>query len=127
MSAATASAAPAFPVDRDQRQPDGSTVTLRPWGDESAGGWETRDNFRVDPTGRWDFAVLDTLTGKLRPSGIEVGKGTPPAPPRLLPTTPTRIRPGAQAGGGVFGGIGSIGFVPVAASGGAPAWAGTTT
>ena len=39
MTAATASAAPAYPVDREQRQPDGSSVTLRPWGDESAGGW----------------------------------------------------------------------------------------
>src|SRR5207237_8822690 len=59
--------------------------------------------------------------------GIQGGNGTRPAPPRLLPTTPTRTPPVAQAGGGVFGGIGSTGFVPVAASGGAPAWAGTTT
>jgi hypothetical protein len=76
MSAATASAAPAFPVDREQRQPDGSIVTLRPWGDESAGGWETRDGFRVvrgEPTSRWDFAILDNLTGKLKASVIQVG------------------------------------------------------
>src|SRR5262249_45911241 len=127
LGATTASAAPAFPVEREQRQPDGSTVALRPWGDEHAGGLETRDGFRVirdETTNRWEFALVDSITGKFRPSGVEVGKGTPPAPPRLVPTTPNRVRNAAQSSTGVFGGIGSIGLVPLAASTGSPAWAG---
>jgi hypothetical protein len=70
----------------------------------SLGVVETSDSLPVveaDATNRWDFAILDTIRHGLRGSNIQVGKGQPPAPPRLRRTVKShakRVASGSQPG-----------------------------
>ncbi len=75
----SASAAPAAPVDVILTQPDGTTVPVRPFGDEWANGYETHDGYVVVPdraSGYWHYAEHDA-NQRFVPSGKRPGRDDP--------------------------------------------------
>lgn len=70
LAAARILAAPAAPAPATDRQPDGSTITLRGFGDERYNVTEDADGYTVVRAGGWwEYATLDE-TGAFAPSGI---------------------------------------------------------
>lgn len=112
-------AAPAAPnVIKSFRQPDGSSLKLRLWGDEFINGWETLSGMTVVRShGQWQFALLNQR-GDLKPSGIAAGRGLPPTRLHLRPTEDAFNRARAAKGAPALG-------QPYAAA--PPAWAGADT
>jgi M6 family metalloprotease-like protein len=83
-----AHANPASNEERTVTQPDGAVLHLRLWGDEFVHGWQTLDGFTVvknSSSGYWEYTVRD-VSGNLAPSGVVVGKGSPPVPAHLYPS-----------------------------------------
>ena len=82
-----AAAAPAAPVVRELRQPDGHGFAARQWGDEHGHGWETTDGFSVvadRASGFWEYAIPGAH-GRLVASGHRPGEQPPPGPRHLRP------------------------------------------
>jgi M6 family metalloprotease-like protein len=79
LSVATALAGPAAPMTVTLTQPDGTTFTAAPYGDEWANGMETVDGFTIvldETSGYWCFAMLDD-EGQLIPSSLRAGIDEP--------------------------------------------------
>lgn len=77
LSAAWALAVPASPQPVTVRQPDGSAVTVRGYGDERYNVAETADGYTVVRNGGWwEYAELDDA-GAFVPSGIRAGDDGP--------------------------------------------------
>ena len=117
----TAEAAPAYPAIQVLVQPDGTSFTVRLWGDEFANGWETTNTRHTvirHPSRRsWVYAVRDSQ-GRLAASEAVVGVDAPPVGPRVRPSRAyvESVRASRRAP--------SLGE-PIAAT--APPWAGTGT
>src|SRR4051794_41152778 len=72
--AAPARAVPADPDARfELRQPDGTAVTVRPWGDEFVNGVETLDGYTLLRDGDWWEYARATPGDGLEPSGLRAG------------------------------------------------------
>ncbi len=69
---------PAMPGLRTVKQPDGTEIKLRLWGDEWLHGYETPDGYTVvkDSNGYYVYAVRDK-SGNLMPSKVKVGQAPP--------------------------------------------------
>lgn len=68
------SAAPAAPIEIQISQPDGTTFTVRQWGDEWQNGLETVEGYTIlqGDDGWWSYAALDSfgnLSPVLKPGG----------------------------------------------------------
>jgi M6 family metalloprotease-like protein len=78
---ASASAAPAAPVEVTLEQPGGRTFAAKPWGDEWTNGFETLEGFTVvrsRESGAWEYAVKGPKGG-LRASGQSATLEDPPS------------------------------------------------
>lgn len=89
----------AFPGIHTLRQPDGLEFKAKLWGDEWVNGWETLEGYTIlkdEESGKWVYAQLDPLTGKLIPTSLVVEKDLPlPSSFKLRPLREVikRIRP----------------------------------
>ncbi len=78
---------PGVPVDpfaHQVRQPDGTRITIRAWGDSETNGYETTRGYAVtkDDRGVWRYAVRTDAAGRPVASSLEVGRAAPPAAAR---------------------------------------------
>jgi len=120
-TAVIASASPAAPnTIHAFKQPNGTALKLRLWGDEFVHGWETLDGYSVQRDGHdgfWKYARRN-LRGLLVPSHRVVGIGATPLRVHLRPTSAAinaiRVREGARP----------LGVATLAT---APPWAGSDT
>ena len=116
-----ANAAPADPnVVVQVKQPDGTVLSLQLWGDEYYHGHETLDGYTVvkDKNDKaFKYGVLNAA-GDVVPSGVTVGKGSPPGRTHVRPTASAINNARAARGAPSLGS-------PTLAS--APAWAGSDT
>ena len=116
-----AQAAPADPnVVVQVKQPDGTVLSLKLWGDEYYHGHETLDGYTVvkdknDKT--YKYGVLNAA-GDVVPSGVTVGKGRPFGNTHVRPTASAINNARALRGAPALGS-------PTLAS--APPWAGSDT
>src|SRR5690606_6902825 len=86
LTGSSAGASPAAPTTVQLRQPDGSTVSARLYGDEHVNGYETSAGYTlVRRGGAWSFADQDA-DGRLVATGVRPGpSGRPPASLDLEP------------------------------------------
>ncbi len=59
-------------------QPDGTTFSARPWGDEWMSGWDTTDQYAIiqNQQGYWTYAARD-MSGRFTPTAFVVGREDP--------------------------------------------------
>ncbi len=84
--------APVNPAPYTVTQPDGSTLRVHDFGDHLAHGTATvKGDYTVvkGADGVWRYAAGLSASGKLRPSGVAAGQGTPPAAAKHLVPAPS--------------------------------------
>lgn len=85
-------AVPARPAPEDLRQPDGTTITVRQFGDEWSNGVRTPDGYTIlkdERSGYWMFAE-DTPSGGVRRSSRIVGRHAPAGIRKFIRERPAR-------------------------------------
>jgi M6 family metalloprotease-like protein len=84
--------APVNPAPYTLTQPDGSTLQVRAFGDRLSNGVATvKGNYSLvkGADGFWRYASGLTSAGKLKPSSVVAGQGTPPAAAQGLAPAPS--------------------------------------
>ena len=121
LTAGPAAATGADPnVVKELRQPDGTSVKVKLWGDEYYHGYETLDGYTVvlDEKDRtWNYAERD-VRGGLRAGPEVVGKGRKPDARKVRPTRDAINRARGEAGARTLARSTALA---------APAWAGSDT
>jgi M6 family metalloprotease-like protein len=86
------SGAPVNPAPYTLTQPDGATLRVHRFGDRLSSGVATvKGNYSLvkGADGYWRYAAGLTAAGKLKPSGVVAGQGTPPAAAKDLAPAPS--------------------------------------
>ena len=84
--------APVNPAPYTLTQPDGATLRVHRFGDRLSNGVATvKGNYTVvkSSDGYWRYAAGLTSSGKLKPSNVVAGQGTPPAAAKDLAPAPS--------------------------------------